>query len=400
MLRRLNKPYIIILLLLLGSLVGIIYSSILVYHHLNHDFQVRFCGSDPTSGCNSLNRSIVSEWMGIPISSLGIFYYVFSFFLAILIFLYSNKTKQKLLYLFSLALSLFAMLVDVFFIIYSISQQTICKLCLLTYIATLIIFLASFWGLKRSNENSIKELLKDSLGKYAHLIFHFFCLFLIALFFSLFIWFFSNKSFYKDPFQTFDVAVKQYKQQILSKFQLNVSNINEPINLEVYLDLIDESTLEVYNYLLFLKSSLKDNLNIDWKFYPLDSTCNNSYSITMSAKSCFLSQVAYCSAEFQVQDQLFKFLYQKNNYSIKIKEKSFLEKFTKNVKIPKESFTNCVYSKRIQKHVSLIINTFEKEILKSDTDIYVPRFRLFSEFHHKLPPISFLQELLHSLDLP
>ena len=135
---------------LLLSLVGIVLSSISIFHYagIKYGFQTQpsFCNISATINCDAVNASRYAEIAGVPVSSLALFFY-----LALFLFSFSLTRKQwisdqKLNSLY-LTLSIGAVLFSAYlgFVSYTMIHA-LCITCMGLYAVNFLLLINSLSG--------------------------------------------------------------------------------------------------------------------------------------------------------------------------------------------------------------------------------------------------------------
>ena len=130
--------------ILLGALCGMLLTIVLMEHHrggAERAFVTEVCGSDPDSGCNAVNRSPGSKFLGLPVAWWGWLYYSTILCLLFAYFIW----REALLLQLMLLLGTVAVLTDLGLFLYSIlALGTVCNLCVLSYAATVLTILPTY----------------------------------------------------------------------------------------------------------------------------------------------------------------------------------------------------------------------------------------------------------------
>jgi len=153
-------------IIILLSVLGIVASAYLLSIHKTNGATDSFCDIDNSFSCTLVDQSEYSEFLGIPMSMLGVIGY---FILIILSFLICHKKKlvniiplgklwklisfKMILFVATLALiiSLYLTYLELFII------KSICLLCLFSQVLILIIAILSYLNMRIKRNNVVEE---------------------------------------------------------------------------------------------------------------------------------------------------------------------------------------------------------------------------------------------------
>ena len=141
--------------LLYLSVIGIITSFYLTHHHLeiNSNLQIgeSFCSINESINCDSVARSEYSQIAGIPISIIGLFYYLTLFSFLVILQNLDFKVKKGILVLLSTSSVIYSIGLG---LISWFAIKSICIFCCLIYLINILIALLSF-RLSSKNDRTI-----------------------------------------------------------------------------------------------------------------------------------------------------------------------------------------------------------------------------------------------------
>ena len=143
-----------LLLVALGALIGLIFSGALIYEHNGAKTQIgsTVCEAGETSSCDKAQKSGMGKIFGLPLALYGYIFYGGMAALACFLLLSVNDTATSLLFWGAIA----AVAFDIFLLLYSVFLLGgICRMCALTYVASLLLAAGAFLFKKRS-ESMIK----------------------------------------------------------------------------------------------------------------------------------------------------------------------------------------------------------------------------------------------------
>ncbi len=146
--------FIPLLLVLLGAAIGLIFSGALIYEHNGAKTQIgsTVCEPGESSSCDKARESAVGKIFGLPLALYGYVFYGGIAALAFFLLLSLNETAISLLFWGAIA----ALAFDAFLLVYSLFLLGgVCRMCAITYVATLLITAGASLFKKRS-ETMIK----------------------------------------------------------------------------------------------------------------------------------------------------------------------------------------------------------------------------------------------------
>jgi len=287
------------------SLVGILLSIILLRHHVDPSYHSALCGVEQDNGCNVLNRSDISEVFGIPLAYIGFLYYGFALFLG----LYSDRGKSFVQSLF--LLSTIALVTDIGLLLYSIFvAETICRLCLLTYLVTIALFVLSYMHITQNKSGFVPDFLelnvqKVPMGQIVILIAAF-----IPVSGGFFYYAFAsegsnkvkNRGSYADHIAIAqNEYIKAYENSPEIKFRGDPISKKGPvkgiINVVEFADYLCPHCKLMADELDKFYKKFPDEVSITYRHYPLDQQCNSAITRPFHQGSCLLAYASYCAAK-------------------------------------------------------------------------------------------------------
>lgn len=137
------------------SFVGMVLSSFLVYAH--YATAGAFCpaGTQGIVACDIVNQSMWSEILGIPVSALGVVYYLVFFVIALVAYTKYAKIKKKklndpLYRHWFLILSIGGLLFTIWLnYVQFFELLTLCPLCEMSATTVILLFAASIWSIRK-----------------------------------------------------------------------------------------------------------------------------------------------------------------------------------------------------------------------------------------------------------
>ena len=269
------------------------------------------------SGCDRVNGSRFSEFLGIPLSSYGAILYALLLFSALFGFLFRKAYGEFSLSVIAL-FSALAVAIDGFLLYLSLVKlKSFCGLCGLTYLINLNCLLVSLWGLLRSPGQilsilgreirkifSFKDALEKSPGRYYERVVSF-LFFLILVFVGGSGWALSYvyDLKYRDVNATPE-RLRQFQEQYerLPRVQIDLQGAPSLGPKEAPLTIVDFSDFKcphckhAANVLTRLIGEYGGQVRFVFKQFPNDPACNpNIPSGRPSSGSCLLAKAALCA---------------------------------------------------------------------------------------------------------
>ncbi|HPS87477.1 MAG TPA: thioredoxin domain-containing protein [Spirochaetota bacterium] len=302
------KKYINLMLLL--SVAGVFISGLLLYQHYFPEFEMGFlsCGKGFSNPCIAVGQSRYSIIFGLPVASYGLLYFILIAFL-ILVADYAQDKYYKILCGIVFPLIIAGLVSDVILGILMIKIGELCKLCILTYLINVLLFITMFLFIKN---NFIKIDIKESLKKFfkpdasdekaslsLSILFAFFLAF--AVFTSTNI--IKMKSgINKTPDGQRSKLLTNFYNQEQEQINFIPSNLTigrSDAKLKIYIfnDFLCSACYKLYQIEKFIIAKYKNNIQIVYYHYPLDKGCNKYMDDTVYPNSCLASQTMYAASE-------------------------------------------------------------------------------------------------------
>ncbi len=286
------------------SMIGIITSFYLTHHHLeiNSNLQIgeSICSINESINCDSVARSEYSHLAGIPISLIGLFYYLSLFSFLVILKNLDFKFKKGILVVFStvsVICSISLGLVSWFAI------KSICIFCCLIYLINILIALLSF----KLPSN------KDKSGASFKINYIDVTLFAISTAgIMLALCYFPNvwKTYFLEP--RYNSVYNQTRiNELVEKWKLEVKNPllensqilatgllvgkeNAPIKIVEFSDYECPFCKKVSPVLEKLVADNEELVNLTILNYPLDESCNPSIKKKFHDSSCQSASLVIC----------------------------------------------------------------------------------------------------------
>lgn len=323
-------------LMIIGSVLGAIFAFISLYEHVElvNDLKISpsFCNISDAFNCDKVNESKFAEFIGVPIASFGILYYLVMFFWTIY-FYKSKKLKDNVYSNTCLVLSTCAVLYSI--ALFCVSQfiiKTLCLNCMAMYAAN---FLQWFVALMFDRKTSITKRFIDGVialinfplivlgisGKSKHILrkdaiissvsgvlLGAFLLFLPDNILLPKIKSNYNKSqLLKENYQSHHKGFYNWIDEPVQDIALNATknldgvyyegNKDAPIKIVEYADLQCPACRVYYNLSKNFLKKYEGKVLFVYKHFPLDSKCNSMIKGDYHKYACFASLFSLCAGE-------------------------------------------------------------------------------------------------------
>ena len=296
------------------SLFGAALSLYLLVHHTRVKLGIQdsssFCSFGRMADCDIVNASKYSEVSGVPLASLGAFY----FFLLIVLGLVAqpNTPPSKLINRLTAWLGVLALVFDIFLLVgvQWLTLGSFCLLCILTYFANLGHLAVGFYRsyLEKPSHPFQNLFWGDSPWRLEQ-----FSKRRIALSFSILIifgfliaaipsWIQTKASDWENKKLGVEEFSKQWRQTPPSEIKSNswdgnYGNPQAKLKLVVFSDFQCPFCKKAAFSLHTLLPSFKDDLYVTFKHFPLDSSCNPIVPRPMHLYACSLARLGTCASE-------------------------------------------------------------------------------------------------------
>jgi protein-disulfide isomerase/uncharacterized membrane protein len=293
-----------VLLVLVAALAGTLLSGLLLLQHYNqaHDNALvsMICGGSGKSGCEAVDESPYSMFLGIPLAVYGILFYVSLAIVAGLSLVGDQKAKEAAAAA-AFALAVVAFGVDLVLLgLQAFAVGAFCLLCISTYAATLMILVvtwkyrslglaAKFGALAASPAGGRLLLAAWAVG--------------IALAGAGALA--TNYALSLADPTTFDqrladIAFDEYRQAPLVAIDTDgapsVGPEDAPIKIVVFSDFLCPWCKQVAENLQQNFPKWNDKVAVYYKSFPLDKFCNPSIGKTLHPGSCWMALGGVCAA--------------------------------------------------------------------------------------------------------
>lgn len=345
-------------ILTLLSLIGIIVSIVSVYHfagtYYGFSSGPSFCNINQTLNCDAVNQSEFAFFLGVPVASLGLFFYGWLFFFSL------AATGDKWLKGESKGivafLSAFAFLFSFYLFWVSWTKiGVICPTCLSLYLINFLLLAISFPHFSNIKLNCF---IKECFTRPIVLP-----LTVLGLIFSLALPRLIEMSV---PKKQFDIAV------------MEEGFLKDPIKGKGNITIVEFADFECPACRVFAATlnsvfeEYKDQIKIVHKQFPLDNNCNPQIPQPFHAHACYASLMALCAGEqgkyWEMYEFLFETLSERKTFS---ETRSALKNGGTIIELDDEAFNKCVEEGRYLKKIEADIEQAAKIKIEGTPTVFV-----------------------------
>lgn len=291
------------LLILLVALAGAVISGLLLLHHYNqaHDNALvsMMCGGEGKSGCEAVDESAYSKFLGVPLAAWGIFFYGAVAVIAGLSLAADQKARDAaagiVFFLAALAFLADAALL----LVQAFSIGAFCTLCLSTYAATILLLGLSF----RQRAHVAGRLSALAAAPGGSILLAAWGLAVALVGAGVFA---ANAALAMSDPATFDqrladIAYDEYLQAPKVTLETadapSVGPVDAPIQIVLYSDFLCPWCKQVAENLAQNFPKWNDKVAVYYKSFPLDRFCNPSIGKTLHAGACWMALGGVCAAQ-------------------------------------------------------------------------------------------------------
>ncbi len=291
-----------LVLLFVGSLLGLVFSGALIYEHNGAKTQLgsTVCNVNDTSGCDKAKDSAIGKIFGLPLALYGYLFYGGVLALAAFVAFTPHEKAVQLLWWGAAA----ALAFDIFLLLYSLFVLgALCRLCAITYVATVTLFIGAFMLRKRT-----ETLIKPERTRLAAT--GGFTLILLAVFTSG-IFFHTDAVSRKGPqVQGKTDQEKELREQLALEFYKqwkskpllrldtpksgNKGSQKPVVTIMEFADALCPHCKSMGIVLDAFVKEHKDKVKLIFRHYPLDNQCNVAMKGSFHVGSCGLAVAMEC----------------------------------------------------------------------------------------------------------
>ncbi|MEW6055788.1 MAG: thioredoxin domain-containing protein [Bdellovibrionota bacterium] len=327
-----------ILLFLAAALV----SGYLLQHHyalLNGETTRSFCSISAEVDCDVVNTSAYSEVAGIPVSAIALGYYILAMLLSFIGARNVLKRREVLLTLFPLT-CVSVIVSVVMFAIMAFVLKTYCLLCLTLKaldIATFALTFAALRDFKGGNafSDELKKASKKRITAYLA----------VGAIFILIGHALSSQLKNELPFES-DQFVGDFKSQPALDVpsgdspKLGYTAENPPVQIVEFADFQCPACAMASNYMNRLVQKYGDRVQLVFKHFPLDSSCNPHVKARVHDHACAAAKAAICAHRQGKFKEYYQLLFA-NQTEI---NQTALRKWANKVQLKADEFEACLSS--------------------------------------------------------
>lgn len=293
------KPAILVLA---GALLGLVFSTALIYEHNGSKTQLgsAVCDQSNTSACERAKESAIGKPFGIPLALFGFFFYGGMAALAVFLLLSLHDLGLRLLFWGAAA----ALFFDIFLLLYSITVLGgICRLCAVTYVATTLIAVGAYL-FKRDGDKMIKP---EKISVIAQAAFGI----LIAATFGLGIFFHNTALSSQTPAANGQSAEEmKLREQLNNEFYKQwkageALRLDQPasgskgaqrpvITVMEFADALCPHCKDMGTVLNEFVKKHPNEVRVIFRHYPLDIQCNDAMKRPFHVGACDLARAMEC----------------------------------------------------------------------------------------------------------
>ncbi len=379
----LSKRILVLILVILGVWIALVLELRSSGHHIGEGI----CKAKEIFNCEAVTSSKWSQIFGVKLSTLGLFYYLFLFFICFcsffgrLFFVDKLKNVLSLFVLISSVLSLY------YFIISKFVIGALCPFCIMLYVLSLVLLVVVFYG------NSVSDFIKSVKDGLRFLI-------------TLPVKFFNKNSFKENGFslitiilslvaacsltitlppmlyvkKEIPVELSQFqKHQRLDKFteiseglerDFSIGPEDAPIQLVEFSDIECPYCRRMFFAIDELLEKFEGKIHFVYKNYPLDSKCNDGIPAGGHEYACYAAELARCAGEQDMFWDVLEYLFSEDfprNIKVEEGQKLIINSIIE-LGLDREKINSCLSSKRqLQKIKQDIIEGDALELMATPT---------------------------------
>lgn len=311
------KTIVIAILVLIG--IGVTIDLAYIYYQANFSdgLHQSWCNISDTIDCDSVAKTVESQFLGVPLAYWGLFLYLFMGLMLMVdglkkvpIFKFLEVFKNKFHYIATLGLISFLISMTLFGIsLFEIKK--ICVLCVFTYILNLIIGLFAAIGLEGYFVGAIKQSWIDFVDALKPIPYRAAFLTVVVLATGFLYWTYSSAIF-SPPLKGYRAIGEFVKlKSNIYAIEGNVlgSKDDDAVVLEVYSDYMCPIC---YTCNIMLHKVVREfkNVRIEHHNMPLDKSCNKYMTSDFHIGSCVAARYGLASEKqgkfWEVESILFE----------------------------------------------------------------------------------------------
>lgn len=357
-------------LFFLSMVVAILDAVYLTYHHywvnILHPDVSSFCSINSVVDCDGVAASKYSCLIGIPVSSLGLFAYLFVSLYIVGIFLLAKKFFSQLVSLIypililMLLFSLYQLYISLFVI------EALCIMCMILYASIIVMIFAFKLFLNKSHRLIFKDIYKITLGVDRNLYIRIVLIVAIASLVVSSVTAFAFDKYFRIYFQKLCIEkqkassnsmpliynpdgklFEEFKLLKLEEIDLNDSPLKgpseAPVEIVEFSDFQCPACAYKASFIVNLLEKFPGKIKIYFKHLPLDHHCNEKIKREFHPFACQAAKYSYCAYKqgrfWQFHDRIFRERSKINS--------DFLNNLVKSMNLDHTLFEKCLSSKAL-----------------------------------------------------
>ncbi|MEZ4703618.1 MAG: thioredoxin domain-containing protein [Bdellovibrionota bacterium] len=313
--------------LIITSLLGIVDSLWLLYVHWNFETAGQACTISSKVSCEVIRYKQYSEWFSIPVPVYSAIFYLLFFGLALRV--RRNRNAKDRRYIASLILFSIAALVSTLYfgLVSWFRLEMLCIYCSILYVLSFL-NVGFSWNLWRafSEFSIVEEWIQDVVQAFNHKKSFLGGMVLIAGILGV-SWVFSS-----GP----DLANRA--QNKTESGVRSTGNPNANIKIVVFSDFQCPACKLGAQMLSEVEDVFSHKIEITYKFYPLDPSCNERARFGSHYQACAAAKAAYCAS---LQGHFWRFHDQFFDQQDRL-GKDLFEEVAKKESLDMKQFENCI----------------------------------------------------------
>lgn len=309
-----TKPRTAILLLFLGSILGLVASGRSWYEHMllaaGVEVTSSFCNINSAFNCTAINQSSYSTVLGVPLAALGFMFY----FMVLIGALYALKASAQRLFWGTLLLASFfsVLLAAYLFYVSKVVLGVFCLYCIGMYVANILIAVAAYLGTRHRGIvaslleafdapfQAVKALMGQSSQPFTFVAAWSLVIGVVGISFLIR----SGPGILVPPTQN------KSSQNILSQWRslpqatipvtsadTTLGNPAAPVVIVEFSDFECSACRMKFPFIEEILTKYKESIYFVSKNFPLDASCNSLLTRAMHQHACYATSFVHCVGE-------------------------------------------------------------------------------------------------------
>ena len=268
----------------------------LIYYNANfNDYALSsFCSINNFIDCDSVAKTVDSQFLGIPLAYWGMFFYLIVLFLSFVDKLKNIKFLKFLSvfknpYTYISILGVFSFLISISLAIKSVFIiKKLCVLCVFTYFLNLFIGLLAYTLTEKKFITQVKEFFLDIFDGIKKYPITFTIITLSAICFVTY----TSTSFVFTPHVKRIKSLQHFAKMKTNPFRITGNILGDKdgkITVELYSDFVCPICY-TYNLMIHKAMSELNNIKIEHHNFPLDKACNSYIRVQLHNGACRMAK--------------------------------------------------------------------------------------------------------------